>query len=298
VRSGRAVGIIGLLIVAILSGRGSASTPIKVVDTAADETTPAIAPGWLAWARDTGKKYEALVRPTGGTARTIPSHFDAFPGSVILGGPHADQVVFWEFARRGNGRIRFYDLVTRDVHAAPKGVNTTKSEELASVSGDYLLFARGPAGAGNDTRVILYRFSTRRFRTIASSTEPVFTADDVTGDFAVYTRCGSTTCNVIRYRISTGRRVVMPAAPRGRANYFGAVLGNGTVYYAQGSFSRCGGAFGIERRRAGHVTAIATLANGADASGLDVARIGDRPVVVFQRIVCATGKGGIYRVAG
>jgi hypothetical protein len=294
----RAVALICLIVAATQSGTGSASTPLKVVDTGADETTPAIAPGWLAWSRDNGRRYVAWVRPDGGTALRIPSPYDAFPGSVVLRGPRADQVVFWEFAHRGNGRIRFYDIATGDVSAAPKGVNTTKSEELASVSGDYLLFARGPVGATNDTRVILYRFSTHRFRTIASSTEPVLTADDVTGDFAIYTRCGTTTCNVIRYRISTGHRVVMPRAPKGRANYFGAVLGNGTVYYAQGSFIRCGGAVDLERRRNGHATSIATLANGADASSLDVARLGDRPVVAFQRIVCATGKGGIYRVAG
>jgi hypothetical protein len=293
----RTVAIIGLLLVATQSGTGSASTPLKVVDTAADETTPTIAPGWLAWSRDNGKRYVVRVRRDGGTF-SIPSPYDAFPGSVILRGPRANQVVFWEFAHRGNGRIRFYDIATGDVRAAPKGVNTTKSEELASASGDYLLFARGPVGTANDTRVILYRFSTHRFRTIASSTQPVLTADDVTGDFAVYTRCAATTCDVIRYRISTGRRVVMPHAPEGRANYFGAVLGNGTVYYAQGSFIQCGGAVDLERRRNGHVTSIATLANGTDASSLDVARIADRPVVAFQRIVCATGKGGIYRVAG
>jgi hypothetical protein len=294
----RAVAIIGLLLVATQSGTGSASTPLKVVDTPADETTPTLAPGWLAWSRDDGKRYVVRLRPDGGAARSIPSPYDAFPGSVILRGPHANQVVFWEFAHRGNGRIRFYDIATGEVRAAPKGVNTTKSEELASVSGDYLLFARGPVGAGNDTRVILYRFSTQRFRTIASSTEPVLTADDVNGDFAVYTRCGAATCNVIRYRISTGQRVVMPAAPEGRANYFGTVLGNGTVYYAQGSFIRCGGAVDLERRRNGHMSSIATLANGADASSLDVARIANRPVVAFQRIVCATGEGGIYRVLG
>jgi hypothetical protein len=294
----RTAGVLSLLAVSMLSWPASPSTPYKVVDTAADETTPAIAPGWLAWSRDNGKKYVALVRPAGGTARRIPSPYDAFPGDVILRGPHANQVVFWEFAHRGNGRIRFFDIASGKVRAAPAGVNTTKSEELASVSGDYMVFARGPVGAVNDTRVILYRFSTHRLRTIASSTDPVFTADDVTGDWVVYTRCETTTCNVIRYRISTRHRVVMPPAPKGRANYFGTVLANGTVYYAQGSFNRCGGAVALQRRRDGHVTTIATLASGADASSLDVARLGSGPVVVFQRIVCATGKGGIYRVAG
>jgi hypothetical protein len=294
----RAAGVIAIVVLTTMGGSVSASTPVKVVDTPADETSPTIAPGWLAWSRDTGTKYVALLRHAGGTARRIPSPYDAFPGSVILGGPHANQVVFWEFAKRGNGRIRFYDIATHEVRRPPPGVNTTRSEELASVSGDYMLFARGPVGAANDTQVILYRFSTHRFRTIASSTKPVFTADDVTGDFAVYTRCGATTCRVIRYRISTGERVQMPAAPSGRANYFGAVLGDGTVYYAQGSFIRCGGTVGIERRRHGRLTSIATLANGADASSLDVAKIRDHPVVTFQRIVCATGKGGIYRVAG
>jgi hypothetical protein len=294
----RSAGVIALVVVTALTGSVSASTPVKVVDTRADETSPTIAAGWFAWSRDNGTKYVAVLRRAGGTPRRIPSPYDAFPGTVILRGPHADQVVFWEFAKRGNGRIRFYDIATHQVRRPPPGVNTTKSEELASVSGDYMLFARGPVGAANDTQVILYRFSTHRFRTLASSRKPVFTADDVTGDFAVYTRCGATTCNVIRYRISTGRRVEMPAASSGRANYFGAVLGDGTVYYAQGSFIRCGGTVRIQRRRHGHLTSIATLVTGVDASSLDVARIKDRPVVVFQRIVCATGKGDIYRVAG
>ncbi len=293
----RAAAVVALVVAASLGGPVSASTPYKMVDTAADETTPAIAPGWLAWSRDNGTKYVARLRHAG-TIRRIPSPYDAFPGTVILHGPHAGQVVFWEFAKRGNGRIRFYDIDTHRVLRAPKGVNTTKSEELASVSGDYMLFARGPVGAANDTRVILYRFSTHRFRTIASSRKPVFTADDVTGDFAVFTRCSHATCNVIRYRISTRTRVRMPAAPAGRANYFGTALANGAVYYAQGSFIRCGGAVRIERARRGHVTTIATLADGADASSLDAATIAGRHVVAFQRIVCATGKGGIYRVAG
>jgi hypothetical protein len=69
--------------------------------------------------------------------------------------------------------VRLFDVETKTHLAVPEGINTTsKREGRPSISGDYLLFERGPQRWGAGTKIVLYRFST-------SSSTIIGTAPDV-----------------------------------------------------------------------------------------------------------------------
>ena len=283
-------------VLTLLADAAVAATPVKVIDTPAKEASGGIAEGWVGWSTFTNGAWKAFVRPDGASARKIPTADSAFIGDIVLDGPRAGQAVFWQFEGL-DGQIKFYDLDTRNVLHAPAGVNTRKSEEFASASGDYMLFGRGPVSAVFQTQVNLYRFSTNRTRRIASANEPILTSDQVNGDYVAYTRCRNP-CSVTRYRVSTGRSLKMPAPPVGRANYYGAVLPDGTVYYVQGNQRQCGKNTKMLRLRDGNVTTVTNMPDGIEMSALSADVVGGGPVVVFTRFNCATGRTGVYKVAG
>jgi hypothetical protein len=82
------------------------------------------------------------------------------------------------------------------------------------VSGDYLVFGRGPREYQITSHVILYTFSTQQFEVIAEAQVASFQTDQVAGDYVVYTRIAGSSADVYRFQISTGQRLRIPAAPR------------------------------------------------------------------------------------
>lgn len=286
--------VVAALTVAMTAISAWAATPVKLVDTKADESSPTSADGWLAWSvwnRSAGRDI-AWLDPSGPEdPRKVPTTASAYVGDIVLDGPRAGEAVFFQFEGK-NGQIKFYDLATRDVLNAPSGINTSKSEEYPSASGDYLLFGRGPLGEDFVRQVLLYRFSTEKVTTVASSTQPFLIPDQVNGDYLVYTR----KYDVYRRQISSGTTIRIPAAPDGRANYFGGVLPDGTAFFVQGSATTCGKNTKIMRLRNGNVSSIASVPDGYEIANLSAEEIGAETHIVFSRLSCKNLYGGIYEV--
>jgi hypothetical protein len=284
--------------VVLLSGGATAATPIKIIDTKADESHPSVADGWEAWSANTQAHRKALhghVRPTGGSITRIPSKGHVEIGNIITDGPHAGQVVFRTDAG-GDYNIRFYDLATGEVSKPPSEVNTTKYEEDPSVSGDYLSFTRYARGSWN---VWLYRFSTDSLVKVAAG---INFHPQVNGDFVAFSHCKSYkvgSCKVVyRYKISTERLKKMPdPAKSGRANYYAAVGSDGTMYWVEGGAIKCGAKTKIRRWQAGTLSTLWTAPDGLEIAHLQADTLVGTSTLAFTRYVCSTTRTGVYGVA-
>jgi hypothetical protein len=235
----------------MVAGSAHAASPVKVRDVAGiKEWGGSAIDGWFAWQANTKAHphiYKVYVQPDGGAVQQLALAGTSNIGDLIQTGRRSGRVVFQ--ADLHDGDIRFYDPAADDVLRAPKGINTAKIEELPEADGDYLVFDR----VGSSTRrTILYRFSTKTSTAIGQRMRP----GQLNGDYVALWTCTQATCNVLRYRISEDRFTTMPAAGSGRANYWPAIMADGTVYYVQGNATKCGRNTKILSFHAGSVTTV------------------------------------------
>jgi hypothetical protein len=295
--------IAGLAIVGmVMVGTANAAGPTKFIDGPGNEWSASVNGDVTAWATTPSKtSYVHAVKVKEGAAaasRISKRGTDAVVGNVEIGGPHGDVVLFFQGADKGKGQwdVKLWDLTGDALASLPSKVNTSKNEIYGGISGDYLLFTRGPARGGL-TAVFLYRFSTDSLTKIAEAPSGGYvTADSIAGDFASYTVCPrSFACNVFRYRISTEATKRMP--DHGRANYWSALLPDGTVYYVQGSPRYCG-----------YRTKLMLFTNDAHVltqfpNGIEVGQmsatgdsIASDPTLYFTRIRCGHFLTGIWKI--
>ena len=276
-----------------------------MVDSPANEFSSAAGGAFLAWSSNgiPGKLDNDLyVKEKGVGTRIKDAGKYQDVGNIEIGGPHGDILVYALYPPRGgDGDIKFYDLAGGTQSNPPAGINTTKDDESPAISGEYLLFGRGPANKGGYTskQVLLYNFTTHTFTTVA--TAPLgnsVTANGLRGDFATYDQCPSTgMCNVFRYQISTDATIKMPNP--GRATYWSSVLADGTVYFVQGAPTACGVNTRVMRWHDGTLTRLVQLPNGYEIADLDAVETPGGPMVFFTRINCPKGfVGGIWKIAG
>jgi len=289
---------LGLCLVATPAMAGS---PTRVVDTTAYEFGSAAGGDFLAWARGPTLPgdYDLYVRHTGVGTTVYDAGRYQDVGNIELGGPHGDVLVYSVYTSRNVSNVRFLDLATGLVSNPPGGVNTQADEDNPAISGDYLVFGRGPANRFSSKRIVLYQFSTMNQSVIATApTGGTVTANSIRGDFVTYTSCPSNgRCNVFRHRISTGGKVKMPNP--NRANYWSSVLDDGTVYFVQGSPTNCGLNTKIKRFDAGAVTQLYDFPNGIEIADLDAVEDLGSTTVFFTRINCPNNyRSGIWKLPG
>jgi hypothetical protein len=294
-RWARRVAVAGLT-VAMMAGAALAATPVTVRDVAGiKEWGGSAIDGWSAWEANTKahpRVFKVYVQPDGGSTQRVPFAGTTRSPTVIQSGPRTGQVVF-QATDVHNGDIRFYDPVGNDVLRAPKGINTSKHEEFPEVDGDHLAYDRY-GSSGWDT--ILYRFSTKASTVIGHR----MIAGQLNGDYVGLWSCTKSTCDVRRYRISEKRFTTMPAAASGRANYWPAVMANGTMYYVQGSYRTCGRNTKILSFHAGTVTTVLKVPDGTDLAAMEARTVGGIDQLLFTEVTCTSSGSirdtGIYSV--
>jgi hypothetical protein len=208
--------------------------------------------GWAQGARGTPKTIKALVKRGG----RKPIRLNRRGTDGFMGGIDGQVAVYQERGRRDSDIFRF-NLRTGD--RAGITPNSGKHEYAPTISGNFILFGRN---ARRDT-VVLFNRKTGDSRILASAKKvgggtPRLEPGQVNGDFAVFHRCtvGITSCDVIRYQISTRNFVTIPS--KRPFQYNASVMPNGSVYFA-GSGKACGANTGIYRRRNGTTTRIGRL---------------------------------------
>jgi hypothetical protein len=274
-----------------------AASPVEVRDAGdIKEWHGSAIDGWFAWqANSTAhpRVFKVYVKADGSTRLRVPFPGTAAEPTLVATGPRAGRVVF-QVPDLHKGDIRFYDPATETVQRVPRAINSPAREDHPAADGDYLTFQRIRSSGAN---TILYRFSSKSSTVVGHRMTP----GQLNGDYAVYFRCTSATCDVMRYRISEDRFTTMPAAASGRANYWPAVMADGTVYYVQGSRTRCGRNTKILRFHAGTVTTVAKLPDGTELATMEARTVNGSDQLLVTEITCGGGgtirDTGIYSVA-
>jgi hypothetical protein len=290
----RSLGILSFGLAAIMVATTAALAATKIVDDPGrKEWHGSQIDGWTAWSSNSGAHPRILrvyVKPDGGSKTVIPLSGESFLGDIVQKGGRAGQVVV-EVPRTGN--IRFYDPVADSMVATPSGVNTSRKETSPRADGDHLAFVRTGSQA---SRLVLYTFSSGSSSNVATDMSP----SQVNGNFLATFLCTAKTCNVWRYRISTGTHVKMPSAPTGRANYWPAVMHDGTMYWVQGSNYACGKNTKILRLHDGRVSTTRRFADGIEIANLEARSVGGTDQLIYTRISCSrSGRirdTGIYEI--
>jgi len=241
-------------------------------------------------------------------SRAHRNHFDAFltrtgdprvklnaKGQGYVGGIDPPMVAYQQVVN-GNSDLKLYDADTQTRTDPPAGVNTFNWEWEPSISGDWLLFGRQTSSA---QFVILHSLTTAT-EVILDQGSRFRHAGQVNGDYAVWTRCTKTNCNVVRRQISTVTDTPL-SKPSTKLQYGAAVTANGIVYVAR-SGAKCGADvkivryFGVGDPVGG--TIVADLGtNGRDFWSAYARENDDGSVDVFyDRYLCGTRTSDIYRV--
>jgi hypothetical protein len=227
--------------------------------------------------------YRLIVHPRGVDRYVVAKGDEVGVGSdLALGTTLGDVLVFT--GSGGDSDLRVWDLDAKRIIHTPEGVNTSDPEYGAEISGDHLLFGRDPKHNGTASQVVLMDITRGRFKILARSKHGV-TPDSINGDWASYTVCG-TTCDVFRYRISTGRARKIPHADR-YPLYASTVTSEGAVFLVRG-VGGCGGGVSIVRWTPSGRRNLEELPDRFDVWNTDSLVTGDTTSVFLERVTCSS----------
>jgi hypothetical protein len=211
----------------------AATAPSPVKTTAKNEVVPAAGGDWFAWSRSrerTRGPFDLYAQRTGGKAFRVNKR--AYAGGID-GTSLAYQVI--RGSGLGNSDLRLFDLATRQAKRLPSGINTTRWECCARISGDWLMFSRARASGTGRQLVLLRNLVTGEQRVLDANQAQrgAVRAAQLNGTFAVWSRCDPyPRCQLFRYDIASGAATGLPVPP-GKIPYAPSVNQFGTVYYAQ-----------------------------------------------------------------
>ena len=201
-----------------------------------------------------------------------------------------DLLVYQQFGR-GYSSLRFFDLSSNQRTTPPTGINSPQWEYWPSMSGPWLLFAR--LFGNGARRVILFNLSTSEQRVLdrVHGDHAYLAPGQVNGDWAAWSHCSAgATCEVVRYRISTGRAHTVPN-PREVEQYAPSVDDHGTVYFASRD-GDCGARVRLIRQRRGrNGRELWRLPNGDDIGRTYVLSRRRANRVLFDHFAC--GEPGV-----
>lgn len=209
-----------------------------VIDSGANEFTPAADGAYVAWSANTFNRpgsYNVYFSQGGGPKQRVNP-----PGTeASMGGIDGTELIYTEFTDKAD--LVLYDMATETTLPIPSGVNTARFELNPSNSGDYLLFDRDRfARRHRLERIVLHNTMTDA-ETILAETEAAhkfLLSGQVNGDWAVYFLCGTRVCNVFRYDIMNDETSMVPN-PGNKQQYASSVSEGGVVYFVR-SGVQCG----------------------------------------------------------
>jgi hypothetical protein len=278
------------------------TAPVSLVNTRAIEWESTQAPGYLAYTQNSAARpghYDLWVKQDASPRwrPTTDTSSGAHPG-IELANSHLGDVLVWSRGRHGAWDLAFTDLDTHDPLEVPAGINTNRAEREPSVSGDHLLFARGPqSGAPYADTVILYDLETDTPRVLDSTDRGLVNAGWVSGDYAVWQKCRGSHCSIFRYQISTQDEVKIPSDVP--VVYSPAVTADGTVFYIRSGYS-CGQHTKIVKvTDATDLQTVYSFPVGVDASDLFAYPNETATVDVYlSRVPCRTFDFDVYVLRG
>ena len=300
----RSIGIVTFALVLLSASSALAVTPTSVVSTGAIEWESTRAAGYLAYTQNSVRHpghFDLWVKPDAEHRwrTTTDATSGAHPGIDIGNSDLAADVLVWSKGRRDAWDLAFTDLATGDPIPVPSGINTRRAEREPSLSGDHLLFSRGPrSGSPYADTVVMYDLLTDTSQVLAHSDRGLVNAGWVSGDYAVWQRCPGSTCSIWRYQISTDTRMKMPAEVP--VVYSPAVTSDGTVFYVR-SGNACGQHTKIVKVLADGTTMSIAYSFPRGVDGVDLFAYPNLSATVdlyLSRVSCRTFDFDVYVLNG
>jgi hypothetical protein len=264
-----------------------ANPKIKEIEPSATDT-------YFAWTRNSlahPNHLDAYAQPFG----QAPFKVNAEGTQGFSGGIDGTTLVY-EQMKNGNGDLRLFDLIAKTRSTLPAAVNTLGGNEWRpSISGDWIEFGRITPSF---YRIFLYNTSTLELRKLdevpagSQYTEP----GEVSGNFAAWTHCGTSTCHIKLYDILNQTTSTLAVAA-GRYQFGAAVTADGTLYYGEGGLSSCGSSVKLKKLPlGGSVSTLLNLNPGIDFANTYAYTNVAGTDVYFAKYQCGTGGWDVYRV--
>ena len=295
---------IGAIVLVVLTATGAlaGAVPAPVVNTPAIDWESTRVGTYLSYTQNSSDRpnhFDLWVKPNGSPRwrATTNATSGAHPG-IEIGNTHLGDVLVWSKGRADAWDLAFTDLGMRDPIAVPPGINTSRAEREPSVSGDHLLFARGPrSGAPYADTVILYDLATETKQVLDSTERGLVNAGWISGDYAVWQKCPGTSCSIWRYQISTDDTLRMPADVP--VVYAPAVTGDGTVFYVRSGYA-CGQRTKIVKvTDATDLQTVYSFPDDVDATDLYATGNDTKTVDLYlSRVPCRTFDFDVYLLSG
>jgi hypothetical protein len=242
-------------------------------------------PGYASWveAPRSRETYELIVEDHAGNRWTVLEGRRVGVGTDLgLDTTLGDVLVFTRTPFRSDADLGAWSLTSHRFVRLPDGINSDVPEYGAEISGDHLLFGRDPRNNGTAQQVLIGDLTTGRTEVLARGS--YLTADSTNGDWATYSVCGERTCDVYRYRVSTGRARRIPGD---LAQYASTVLPDGTVYLARSRYGHgCGGGVAIVRWTPEGTRTVKRFPGRYDIGNLDALEHGDGVALYVERVSC------------
>ena len=295
-----AVGIVSMAWVgATASG---AVSPFGLLTTPRDEILPA-ADASLMWSQNSAahphlytEYVEAHAAGSGGPGprmRVNAAGTQGFSGGILPSG----RLIYQQVNGRQSDLKIFDGRVRRN---PPVGVNTPAWEYRPSASGAWILFGRFTATT-HRRKIILFDLFSQKLIVLADRpagppNNPSATPGQVNGQFAVWSQCTATACNVWEYDIATATKTRLPNVTPGHYNYAPSVDTAGTVYFAHGGRT-CGGAK-IEKQPLGGAASIILALRTRNVTSSNFAnQFGNAtPSLLFAKYNCQAGSNDVYSI--
>ena len=281
----------------LVTTAAAAPSPTPVKASSRNETTPAAGGAYFSWAKSRRRHprvYDVFVQQQGQPAFRVNA-----PNSWGLGGGIDGTRLVYQQVERGNSNVVFFDLVSRRRSAAPAGVNTSRWEWGPSISGDWLLYARGAPYSPSLQVVRLRNLVTGYERVLDSirNRRAILLPGDVTGNFAVWMKCVPVprTCNVFRHDITAAKTAQLPNG--GQSQYGPSVTSTGTMYFGR-SRRGCGSSVKLVRATLdGKVQVLYSFPSTHDFFTTSVLELPPATVrIYFERLTCRSARTDIYRI--
>lgn len=226
-----------------------------------------------------------------------PFKVNARRTSAFGGGIDGKRLVFQQIRGGYLSDIRLFDLETRRRSSALVGVNTRRWEWAPTISGDWVLFARGMAFSKSTQRIFLQNLVTGEQRVLDSLRQRygVLEPGQVNGNYAVWSKCSSPApeCDVYLYDIAAHTTTPMPQT--GHTLSSASVTPSGTTYYRRNIQRECGGNVELVKTTLdGETIVLHTLGAGEDIFSTYAVAIASRPPlqgettrIYFTRAICS-----------
>jgi hypothetical protein len=290
--------------IAITGAAATAPAPVKAGPR--NEVGPAATDDWFVWSKSREPRtspFDLYAEQTGHAAFKVnPRNTQAYAGGID-GTTLVYQLIRGNLADRSD--LRLYDLTARHLLPMPSGVNTSRWECCASLSGGWLLFSRGHSYSRDRQLVLLRNLTTGEQRVLDQlrNKNGLASAGQINGTFAVWTKCSPyPVCHIYRYDLASGTTTTLPTQA-GKVVYSPSVNESGTVYYGQ-SNPGCGRSVKLMRQPiAGAAELLVALPKRRDIDITYAHRLPPRPPgdvvttrVYYDIVRCRTHRWDIYSV--